>query len=619
MGRLSVLLMFLVGMVWPASAQQVWYEGPAVWIPVAGAVEKFQHARRDTNLQLTGKYYWQLRKELPSGGLQVFRIAAQFKNGKIDGGLLFTQHDLQLELGELASDSLLVQAKGHLVQFQAHFQQGKASGQWLLEAGAYPRQGQPFTKITYSPALQLYTYTNAAGQLSGKVNAAGSVQGPWRWQQDSLVYEYQYERGRLVAIRQQEQQLAEAAFQQLEKRIRAEQNLRWERDTSRLFDPGLASNDSILLLQQPWAGAFSALKSQLESPWEWLQRHPLIQLPLLPAISSVFVPLDSAAIPYATFAELERYRDSTQKCLQAPLLQLRIGQDTTLDQLYADAWAAQQRADSLIQAYRTYLAPASRRQLFFTPFTATEQLQQAAVLAALQAAAVQSIQLLDDYAGQLFYLRTQFKEEAALTALETAWLAALNRLKTDLQPDSVYTVGLQLWSNLQQGHLQQQKEAYTDLQNLEQRKQFLRGAIDEVEGLIRYFELRSYPFLTTAPADFQKAYTQMLYNPYMGVNNIEQVNRRRLLSYFKVDFWPWYCEQLLQLERPQQLFEAQETAKLLYEAIMMLGTDNSRESDRLEKRIRREKSPERVVRLLLDYQRRQETKAQAASRLISEK
>jgi hypothetical protein len=610
--------MFVVAMALPATAQQVWYEGPAVWIPVTGAVEKFQHARRDTNLQLTGKYFWQLREELPGGALRLVRIAAQFKNGRIDGHLLYTQHDLQLEVGDIAADSLLVQAKGQVVQLQAHFQQGKASGQWLLEQGTYPRIGQPTTKITFSPASQQFSYAGVAGQLTGKINQSGAVQGPWKWQQDSLVYEYQYESGRLTAIRQQEQLMATAAFRQLEQLLRAEHNLRWERDSSSRFDPGLASNDSILILQQPWSVAFSGLRTLLDGPWSWLQRHPRIQLPLMPAISGVFIPLDTANLPQATMAELERYRDSTQKCLQAPSLQLRIGQDAALDQLYAEAQLAQQQADSLLAAYRAYLAPASRRQLFLSQSSPANYLPQAAVLSSLKTAAAQAIGLLDDYAAQLFNFRQQFREEAALTALESAWLATLNRL-SELKPDSAYAVGLQLWTNLQQGHLQAQKEAYTALQNLEQRRQFLRGALDEAEGLLRYFELQAYPFLTTAPADFQKAYTQMLYNPYMGVNNIEQVNRRRLLTYFKVDFWPWWCEQLQQVARPQQLFEAQETAKLLYEAIMALGTDDSREANRLEKRIRREKSPERVVRLLLDYQRRQEGRAQAANRLIFEK
>lgn len=591
-------------MLWfvaPVAAQQVWYEGPAVWMPQEGATEKFQHARRDTNLQLTGKYFWQLKSELPGGGLRVNRIAASFKNGRVEGPLQFSQHDLQLAIGDMAADSLLVHAKGEQLRLQAFFQQGKPAGQWVLESGPFPRGAALAAKVTYVPAMQQFTYAAAGVQLSGKVTGSGALQGPWKWQKDSLLYDYQYNSGILTAIRQGENTLAKQSFLKLQQTISAEPQLRWQPDTAAIFNPGLAASDSILGLQQPWGLAFTDFTQQLASTWTWLQRHPLIQMPVLPSISGVFIPLEESQLPTSIFAALKMYRDSTQKCLQAPLLLLHMGQDAVLDSVYGQARLAQWRADSLLQRFAHYLSPASRRQLLLHAKT-DSVLNHAAVLVALTKQAKQQLQTLETMAELLFRYRAQFREEAALGALEAAWWEALERLQEDLKPDSVYVLGLQLWAGMQKDYLQQQKEAYVKLDNLETRRQFLRAALDETEGLIRYFEQQAYPFLSTAPSDFQKAYTQMLYNPYMGVNNIEQVNRRRLLSYFKVDFWPWWTQQMLTIERPQQLFEVQETAKLLYEAIMALGSDSSREADRLEKRIRREKSPERVVRLLLDYQ-----------------
>lgn len=139
--------------------------------------------------------------------------------------------------------------------------------------------------------------------------------------------------------------------------------------------------------------------------------------------------------------------------------------------------------------------------------------------------------------------------------------------------------------------------AYTGLSDIEKAKEKSEMLILQIDSLTSWS--KDWEVLENAPQVLLEYYTVFEYNPYTGKRDIEIRKKRRFIAKIQTVLLPYLDQQLTNV----MSFEAFEKNKLEYEQLLAylinFANDNSKSASRLENKVRKEKSAQRIVRLLM--------------------
>jgi hypothetical protein len=96
-------------------------------------------------------------------------------------------------------------------------------------------------------------------------------------------------------------------------------------------------------------------------------------------------------------------------------------------------------------------------------------------------------------------------------------------------------------------------------------------------------------------------YRYLAYNPYTGINDIEVRLKRRFLITVQTVLWPWLKTELTESADWYAFTENWQQQFRTFNFLMNFAYREDKQADRLQKRIRKEKKPERIWRWLQPF------------------
>jgi hypothetical protein len=139
--------------------------------------------------------------------------------------------------------------------------------------------------------------------------------------------------------------------------------------------------------------------------------------------------------------------------------------------------------------------------------------------------------------------------------------------------------------------------AYTGLTDIEKAKEKSEMLIVQIDSLTSWS--KDWEALENAHQVLLEYYTVFEYNPYTGKRDIEIRKKRRFIAKIQTLLLPYLDQQITNVVSFQEF----EKNKLEYEQLLtyliLFANDNSKSASRLENKVRKEKSAQRIVRLLM--------------------
>jgi len=108
-------------------------------------------------------------------------------------------------------------------------------------------------------------------------------------------------------------------------------------------------------------------------------------------------------------------------------------------------------------------------------------------------------------------------------------------------------------------------------------------------------------WVDSMPALLQAQYRYLAYNPYTGENDIEVKLKRRFLLTIQTIYWPWLESQLIDSPDWPSLVQNWQNTFNSFTFLMNFAVREDKAADRLQKRIRQEKKPERIWKLIQPF------------------
>jgi len=99
----------------------------------------------------------------------------------------------------------------------------------------------------------------------------------------------------------------------------------------------------------------------------------------------------------------------------------------------------------------------------------------------------------------------------------------------------------------------------------------------------------------------QAQYTYLAYNPYTGDNDIEIKIKKRLFSNVTTNLWPYMRSQIDEETDWMKWGELYNRQFAVYHFLLKFATREDKQAKRLNKRFRKEKKPERLLKLILNH------------------
>lgn len=101
------------------------------------------------------------------------------------------------------------------------------------------------------------------------------------------------------------------------------------------------------------------------------------------------------------------------------------------------------------------------------------------------------------------------------------------------------------------------------------------------------------------PVVLKAKYTYLVYNPYTGNNDIPVVNKKRFITAVLTNLWPYLLNEINQERKWNEWIVLWDRQFKLYSYLMNFSSKEDMHSKRIDKRVRKEKKPERMLKILL--------------------
>lgn len=103
------------------------------------------------------------------------------------------------------------------------------------------------------------------------------------------------------------------------------------------------------------------------------------------------------------------------------------------------------------------------------------------------------------------------------------------------------------------------------------------------------------------PERLNEHYRYFAYNPYTGDHDIEMPVKRRFFNAVKERLWPYLEEELLRVDEWEAWVSQMELTRTTYNSLMRFANIEHRSTRRIERRIRQEDNPDKMIRTINNY------------------
>jgi hypothetical protein len=100
------------------------------------------------------------------------------------------------------------------------------------------------------------------------------------------------------------------------------------------------------------------------------------------------------------------------------------------------------------------------------------------------------------------------------------------------------------------------------------------------------------------PYRIHKEYQRFVYNPYTGKNDLEMIVKKRFVNTVLENLWPWLENNVKKEESWSKFKLLWEQQFEVYNYVMTFANREDRQANKINKRVRKETNPERILRFL---------------------
>ncbi|HMP98817.1 MAG TPA: hypothetical protein PKC24_03485 [Cyclobacteriaceae bacterium] len=591
-----------------SQAQQRTYEGPAKWLPITGATEKYTYQAADTNLIPQGEYLWKLSFENRStNSFELAQIKSFFRNGKAHGDFEFIFYTIQFDIIDFDAQEIKSRFDGTKSIVKGKYIQGKPDGLWQFNFGKHDAEAASTAQLSINTGNGNVNFKSGEESFSGKVNKQGFFDGRWTFQfNETQKQEQFYQQGILTGLNLTQQSFSPALWpkvlQQIEK---ADSIVAADQQKPYIWNPGFAYNDSLLLHQNKSSASISNALQAYTIIHQLLKEQSLFDLPVIKGTARVYFSLTEAEVNDLNNAQLSLSKtDSLLKAkMNQPVFQLRRAQNKDLDQLLnttegliVDGYRQQQRIRNFLQEETRFVIPQNllpERNLSFDSHTDyTYYLLKNIELYQTQ---------VSQHEKQLLEMIELLRQQGTIEDMETEWVFLKEAIDTLVKVTKAGSFPEVVYQRYVMADFDARRSAYAEQDVFEARKSFLREAISYYDFFHRFYKHEQYNKIIAVEAEFIEKFTKFLYNPYMGVDNVEVLVKKNFLQHMLNNFWPYLLEKLQTLESGAQ-FQIYFLKVLQYkDALLYLADDYKHEAKRLERRGRKENNMKVFEELVNEY------------------
>lgn len=191
--------------------------------------------------------------------------------------------------------------------------------------------------------------------------------------------------------------------------------------------------------------------------------------------------------------------------------------------------------------------------------------------------------------------QTSLKREGELKTLENKMIERF------LQLQSFYSeadgIGKEINEKWLKGEIQYELQRYSQTENYEEALQLGNRLTGQLNALSEWKD--KIEDFNTMDKSLKAHYTYMAYNPYTGANDIEIVRKRRFLNNVLGDMFPFMRKELSEEQNFEKWTALWNRQFVIYDFLVVFVSREDSQANRLEKRIRSEKKPERMLKNIL--------------------
>jgi hypothetical protein len=155
-----------------------------------------------------------------------------------------------------------------------------------------------------------------------------------------------------------------------------------------------------------------------------------------------------------------------------------------------------------------------------------------------------------------------------------------------------------------QEFLYQQVSEYSSVNEFFEQKQRITSILLKADTLLALYA--TWQILDAASQTLQENYTQFEYNPFNGKFDIEKRKKRRFYNRISGTWLPWMDAEMQRIDDWNEWLAFVSTYKSKVQCLIDFANHEDNAAQRLEKRVRDERSPEKILKSLQNYCRRSE-------------
>lgn len=145
--------------------------------------------------------------------------------------------------------------------------------------------------------------------------------------------------------------------------------------------------------------------------------------------------------------------------------------------------------------------------------------------------------------------------------------------------------------------LQNKIKHYLQLTDYDEAKKYAGNILDKMTFFENiHAQTKDFDSLSD---DLTSHFTLMVYNPYTGKNDIPMVAKKRALQNIKTRLLPWLNSHMIAIDNFDEFVSNWENQKIVKANILNFAHSESNQAKKLNKRLRKEKNPERMFKMLM--------------------
>jgi hypothetical protein len=605
----SLVLILLIATISIADAQLKLHEGDAIWLPANVAKEKFRYVASDSTKTPVGEYLWKLNSENnESGWFELAQIKTNFRNKVADGEFEFLHYTLNFSIDDFDQQGIKSFIIGYKTIVRGRYNRGIPSGQWSFIYAPYNAADEKSLPVlTHNVALNRWSYQSDSISIIGQVDEKGFFNGRWEFKLPNEEIQVQeYKKGILTAIISAGKLRHENLWPNILNYIKeTETSIPPDHDNPFIWQAGFSACDPIYVEQVKPASALNYALAPHKIAQTYIDSHPLLNLPEIAGTQSLKFSLsiaDAESLRLNT-KRLKSYDSLLQEKMELPVFQIRKLSNPRIDSLLKtteDLIANIIRQNKIIN---NFLKEESRYKSpdYLLPEYGLNFRSHAEIAIYLNEQVNTLSTRVDRHSSDLLDAIEYLRIKGAVEDMESQWYYIKEEINSLIPNDNQQTFPLKIHKRFVENDYNERIANYALLNSYDERRQFLIDAITYYEYFNQFFKFKEYLKLTEVREEFIAHYTRFLYNPYMGVNNVEVVVKKKFIYHVLNNFWPFLLNKMEEAKDGQEFIALFKEASQYKQALTYLADDHSAEAKRLERRSRKGVNMYDFEILIADY------------------